>query len=183
MLIFGILLFTYASAQRTISLEEETNYLTTGDKKVPEDVSYVKDINGVFDKYTGVWNGNINGNTIEFRFNKITVGDNSFKRDKVIARIFAKDVNGNVLYNTLNDSDSKAFQGVDFSKNMKIYSMIYEGPKSIDCNEVGFIYILNNNGVLRLKFIADTDMLKANQCPQGYKFLIPDDTTITLTKQ
>ncbi|AJW65256.1 hypothetical protein VO54_03831 [Elizabethkingia miricola] len=181
-LLLSILLFTYSTAQRTISLEEETGYLTTG-QKTPNDVTYVKDVNGIFNKFNGTWKGIVNGNTIEFRFDKITEGNDSFKRDMLLGRIMAKDANGNVFYNTLNNPDNLAFAGYRFSKNMKIYSMTYGGPKSVDCNEAGYIYMLMNNDNIRLKFIAESGLLKENQCPQDYKFLIPEDTTITLTKQ
>ncbi|HFK5528243.1 DUF6705 family protein [Elizabethkingia anophelis] len=182
LLILTLLLFTYSTAQRTISLEEETSYLTTG-RKIPNDVTYIKDISGIFDKFNGTWKGVINGNTIEFKFNKIIDGNELLKRDMLLGRIIATDANGNILYNTSSNPDNLAFAGYRFSKNMKIYSMTYEGPKSVDCNEGGYIYMLMNNDNIRLKFIAESGLLKENQCPQGYKFLIPTDTTVTLTKQ
>ncbi|UOU99698.1 hypothetical protein MUU74_07010 [Chryseobacterium daecheongense] len=150
------------------------------------DYLYLKDTNNRLNNFVGIWKGTYaeDGRTYEFHFTK-KENDYSFGKywDILIGRILVKKDNLEIA-NTLNSSDQDAmFSGFIFDKYLKKYEMYYSG--NADCNDKGRVYISfpdpNNLNQMRLVFIQDMDIVE--NCPNGYKTVIPDAKILMLTKQ
>jgi hypothetical protein len=147
---------------------------------------YAKDTSNLLGKFVGIWKGTYtDGRTYEFRFTKKeNDGDpNERKWDILIGKMIIKSSNGNTIYNSLNNNDLNSMNGYYFDQELKKYKMSFTA--NADCNDGGYIYISfpipNNLNQMSLLFVQDRDIIQS--CPSGYKTLIPDAKTITLTKQ
>ncbi|WP_344823543.1 DUF6705 family protein [Chryseobacterium ginsenosidimutans] len=149
------------------------------------DYIYLKDTNNRLDKFVGVWKGTYtDGRTYEFHFTK---KENNYTFGKywdiIKGRLLIKTPNGQELANTLSASDDNTlFGGFIFDKNLIRYQMYYSG--NAECNDKGYVYLSidpNNINQMKLYFMQDMDIIAS--CPNGYKTVIPDAKTLTLTKQ
>ena len=171
-------------AQTTISLEQAYQY-SKSDDGIPETVTYIKDINNRLDQFVGTWKGSYNGKNYEFKFiKKLNYTKYTVKWDKLIGRILIKDSNGNIIYNTMNESDDNTmFWGYQLQTRAYVMSFVYNSY----CNDSGDIFIevrKNNSNEMTLYFYKDGGLYNPAKCPNydTYVPLLPKDK-IVLTKQ
>ncbi|RBW57580.1 hypothetical protein DS884_11035 [Tenacibaculum sp. E3R01] len=153
------------------------------------DGAYIKDVNGVLNKYVGTWKGTYNTKSYEFIVVKVTKEDLNlkFKEDLLLIRYKITDANGVVLENTLNlpDDDIGVIKGRYLAKKTGSYVLSYIG-KEADCGQKGtvFIGVLNNsnNKKAKLFLYPSTELLDGNKCSTWATQILPTEV-ITLTKQ
>lgn len=190
MKIFALLLF-YAfalacNAQSTISLEQADEFNKSPDG-IPDNVTYVKDINNRLNQFVGTWKGNYDGKSYEFRFVKRKkYGRFSVEWDKIVGRASVS-IGNTTVYNTLDELDDckTYFRGSSFQNN--VYTLYFIA--NIHCNDSGDIFIEvspSNPNPMTLYFVRDIDILVdiEKKCPNysSYVPLMPSKKMI-LVKQ
>lgn len=170
--------------QNIIPLEDVYAYKKSPDG-IPEYVTHVKDLNNRLDQFVGTWKGSYNGKNYEFKFEKrIDFGNNSIKWDKLIGRLKVKDVQNNVIYNSMDKSDDNTMlSGYDIQNNVYVMDLIV----NTYCNDMGDLFIelkKNNPNQMIINFERETDIFDPNKCPNysTYTTLVPKNEII-LTKQ
>lgn len=158
-LFFVITILTISCRGQIVSLETVAQCMYASNPQPCPTFNYAKDINNSLNKYVGTWKGSKNGKMYEFNFiKKEYAGDYGIKKDFLVGRLQVKDTNGNIIYNTLNETDDKKtfFSGFNFQSDLKAYVMNFSGPTA-GCNEFGSVYLVikpatpNQMGVLQLQ--------------------------------
>ncbi|MPS75208.1 MAG: hypothetical protein E2590_18985 [Chryseobacterium sp.] len=183
--LLSILTFlTISCNAQTVSLESFAQCSATSNCP---DYNYIKDINNSLNKYVGTWKGIYNGKTYELQFKKILYEDFGIKSDLLKGRMRIKDSNGNITYDTFNESDDAKtkFSGFGFQSNLKYYMMHFVGNSSFACAEQGHVYLRINPetpNIMSIIMHQDADIVWG-ECPSNYQPTIPYNTSISLTKQ
>lgn len=180
-LIFSVLISTFigCNAQHIIPTESFYSY---GKNLVDGD--YIKDVNGVLNKYVGTWSGTYENNKFTFEIKKSTLTHNGYTRDLLYVKYQILDINGKEVINTLSLSDDNFYtiKGLKMDKD-GWYKLIYQGYES-DCGQIGQVAISmvpgKDNRLMYLILDPDMDMIN---CSQVAKQLLPTKTPIVLTKQ
>jgi len=191
-IIFAICILSVISckAQNTISLEQAAVYPEQPDgRMLPPNTTYLKDINNSLNKYVGMWKGNFNGKTYEFKFIKqINYGspDGNIRRDRLIGRIRIKDSNGTIIFNNFNEPNDNEtfFFGTNFQPNLEAYMVYFVGRS--ECVEYGNVYLRmlpSTPNQMTVFFHPDNDINVEGSCPTDFQPTIPYQKTIYLTKQ
>ncbi len=179
--LFTLFIFS-CKAQTIIPVEEFHSYgkgLKGGD--------YIKDINGVLDKYVGVWQGTHNNHNFLFNIKKTTLHKYGFFEDLLLIRYRITDAQGNEIINTLSLPDESIYviEGIKMDE-VGDYRLFYQGYES-DCGQCGEIIIHafmdSNPNKLLLILIPMRDMIDPTDCPNGTTQLLPTEPGITFTKQ
>ncbi|WP_080777129.1 DUF6705 family protein [Chryseobacterium phocaeense] len=182
--IFFIILsvFSILLNAQTVSLETMSQY-SPGNYPAAD---YVKDSNGLLNKYVGTWKGTLDGNTYEFNFIKkenMASEFSSIKWDRLIGRVKITSSNGTVIFDNFNKSDDDANWGHNFQRNLKLYLITFSGGKS-GCVDYGFIYAgikPETPNQMTVNFHPDNDIVTQN-CT-NFKTTMPTNQVIHLTKQ
>lgn len=189
--IFTFLLITISFKAQVIGtleqFEECRNRPNRDQEGCPDldNITYVKDTNNRLNQFVGIWKGNYGGKQYEIHFEKkLQYGDDR-KWDRIFGRMIIKDNQGNIIYNSLNQSDKDiSFFGANFQH--RAYVMHFVG--NYDCLESGNVFIetrLNNPNEMTLYYSQDKDgLLNPAKCPNFSSFvpLLPQEKMI-LTKQ
>ncbi|MGU3375774.1 DUF6705 family protein [Chryseobacterium sp. M5A1_1a] len=176
LLMFG----TLCNAQ-TVTLESMAQY----EPGSYPNADYVKDTNGLLNKFIGTWKGVFNGKSYEVNLiKKENVGD-EIKWDKLIGKLKITASNGTIEFNNFNQlEDDNFFRGTNFQKNLKFYKMIFPGAQATGCIDTGTIYLgvkADTPNILAINFLADYDIVE--QDCSNFQTTIPSRKSITLTKQ
>lgn len=177
----------FCEAQKTISLDQAYQYSKSEDG-IPEDVTYVKDVDNRLDKFTGTWKGSYGDKIYEITFEKvINNGGSEIYWDKVYGKLLVRSNEGDILYNSMNStiSDHNILYGINFQKNVYMLNFI----NNTSCNDEGVVFIeitKSSPNKMTLFFSRDREILfniKEN-CPnyETYVPLLPSEKMI-LTKQ
>lgn len=170
---------------QTVSLETMAQCYSNP-QTCPDNPEYVKDINGLLDKYIGTWKGTLNGKTYEFNIIKkenVTTEFSNVKWDRLIGRVKITDFNGSILFNNFGKTDNDASWGDNFQKDLKLYLMRFNGEK-INCIDDGYIYINVQPATptkMSINFHPDNDIV-TEDC-SNFKTTMPTNKIIYLTKQ
>jgi len=176
------------SAQNTISLDQAYQYINSTDG-IPDNVSYIKDINNKLDPFIGTWKGSYDNKIFEIKFEKkINDGNSDLFWDRLYGRLLVKNsINGAVLFNSMSNNlaDTGVMSGFTFQRNTYMLDFVYKS----ECNDVGMVYIEKSNNIpnsITLYFNRNSNLIydMSSQCPnyRDYKTLLPLNK-ITLTKQ
>ncbi len=187
------LLTSLYSMAQTLPLEQY-NDLTGNLEDNAAGITYIKDVNGVLNKFVGTWKGSFDGKQLEIVVKKYTrdisqavksyhpVG---LKWDQLIAKIKLTDQNGVVTYNTLNfPDDSPSIMYKKAYRNPYTYSFYYEGKNS-QCGDNGFtsIYIKKNTQDTKAYLVYLHRGEQSPSCQTSIDPVFPNDQGILLTKQ
>lgn len=173
-------------AQQIIPMEEEINY-RKNQIEYPSNV-YLKDVNGLLDKYVGIWKKTQSNRTYEFRIVKITRESNDqymqFKKDKLEMRYkITNATTGDVIVNTTTLNDGPlVIKGKHFSANKLVYSLNYIGL-NYSCGQNGTVFIQvsqNNLNDMHLFLYAHGETI---DCPTGQVPQVLPTDKIVLDKQ
>ena len=186
--ILGLIILTALSskAQQIVPVEKTIEYMNSGNG-IPENVTYLKDVNNVLNKYVGVWKGTYDNKKYEFRITKATEKLGRVTEDKLLMRYIITDANGTVIENTmalLNDN-YLVIHGYYIEDN--VYYLNYVG-KNGRCGQEGTIHIdiveNSNNTKMRLGLQPEFVVLSTKECPNGAAAqIMPVGRLVTLTKQ
>lgn len=176
LLMFGILCNAQTVTLETMAQYEPGSY---------PNAEYVKDTNGLLNKFIGTWKGIFNGKTYELNLIKKENMGNDIKWDMLMGRLKITNSNGTVEFNNYNLAESdNYFRGINFQKNLKFYKMIFPGTTSTGCIDDGTLYIgikPETPNIITINFLADYDIVK--QDCSNFQTTIPAGKSITLTKQ
>ena len=185
--IIGFLILTILSckAQNILPVEELVNYLGTNGG-IPRNITYVKDVNNLLNKFTGTWKGNYNNLNYEFSVFKITRTSNlrPLTYDELIIKYKITDSLGNVIEDTttlLNDS-VYVIKGRYLAKTGS-YVLNYIGRDS-NCGQNGNIFmgVLSGTRGTKMQLFLYPDGKTSDCTKQGETQILPTEV-ITLTKQ
>lgn len=171
-------------AQSIISLEQAAVY-NKSDEGLPENITYVKDVNNRLNQFVGTWLGSYNGKNYKVEFIKlINHGDYSVKWDKIIGKLVITDSYNNLIYDDtyLQINNANLF-GINFQYNAYVMGFVANSY----CNDSGDVFIelkKDNPLEMTLYFDRDTGIYDPAKCPNynNYIPLLPKDK-MTLIKQ
>ncbi len=186
-LILGFIILSNLSckSQTIMPLEEVKNYINS-ENGIPKNITYIKDVNNVLDKYVGTWKGTYNNRNYEFRILKITNKPGRITEDRLLMRYVISDSNGTIVEDTraLPDTSSYVIKG-DYLDG-SFYELYYIGKESL-CGQIGSIIIdiqpNSNNKVMRMLFLPQQEILSLTDCPNGSATQIMPLNNLILTKQ
>lgn len=188
-LILGFIILSNLSckSQTILPLEEVIKYVISGNG-IPKNITYIKDVNNILDKYVGTWKGTYNSRNYEFNITKYTSNYKNLLEDKLLMRYVISDVNGIIIEDTraLPDTSPYVIKG-DYVDN-SFYELYYIGKESL-CGQIGSIIIdiqpNSNNNVMRLLFAPNKEihMISLKNCPNGSATQIMPLDNLILTKQ
>lgn len=176
-------LYVYSCKAQTI-IPTENYHSYNQDLK---DGTYIKDVNGVLNKFVGKWNGNYNNYNFLFDIRKSTDEFLNIKNDILTIRYRITDVQGNEIINTLSLPDESYYviYGLNMDKDGN-YRLFYQGYES-ECGQKGEViihaYTDSNPNKLLLILIPMRDMIDATDCPNGTTQLLPTEPNVIFTKQ
>ncbi len=182
---FIILLNLSCKAQTILPLEEVAKYLDSGNG-IPKNITYIKDVNNILDKYLGTWKGTYNSRNYEFIITKYTSNYKNLLEDKLLMRYVISDSNGTIIEDTraLPDTSSYVIKGDYWEKSS--YFLYYMGKESL-CGQKGSIIIdiqpNSNDSKIRLFFMEQQEILSLKDCPNGNAIQIMPVNDLILTKQ
>lgn len=166
-LLLTVLFFYNCKAQMVLPIEEDYSHYKN-QIEVP-DGTYFKDLNGVFDKYLGVWHGSKDLLNYELSISKITDTFLNVTTDRLIIKYKVIDSPGNVLINTMNnqDDDLLVIRGNYLLENGETYTLDYNGVE-MNCGQSGIIFItvVDNGNKLLMDYIIEGDF-DSSSCPNG----------------
>lgn len=175
-------------AQQVIIPVEKAIEYRDADSGVPDGV-YLKDINGLLNKYLGTWKGTVDNKNYTFVIIKYKNNlSRGVSQDELMIRYLITTSNGTVIEDTrsLSDDSSYVIKGDYFNKTASYYVSSYMG-KNADCGQSGNLFITGTKlpNQIKLFLIPDKVMINIQNCP-GQKAadkLLPVDNEVLLTKQ
>ena len=168
-------------AQSILPVEKLVDYRNSNEG-IPESVTYVKDINGLLNKYVGTWIGTYQGKNYEFRVKKIRDDSFGVSIDELEISYIIKDSSRKIIEDTTKPNSGTYIIGAYLAKNKHHYVLNYYGTKG-DCGQNGdvFISVLNrDSNKMWLKLSVDGEM--SEDCTAYAGQVLPTDGII-LTKQ
>ncbi|MCD9575636.1 DUF6705 family protein [Flavobacterium soyae] len=186
-LIILLLVTLSCKAQQIVPVEKAIEY-RDADSGVPDGV-YLKDINGLLNKYLGTWKGTVDNKNYTFVIIKYKNNlSRGVSQDELMIRYLITTSNGTVIEDTrsLSDDSSYVIKGDYFNKTASYYVSSYMG-KNADCGQSGNLFITGTKlpNQIKLFLIPDKVMINIQNCP-GQKAadkLLPVDNEVLLTKQ
>lgn len=181
-------------AQKIVPIEDFWSFAKTVSKedKDPTNI-YFKDVNHVFDKYVGIWQGNYRGNSYQFEIKKLlghTYEDVGLTYDKLLLRYEIKNSSGEIIKNTfgLPDNALEIIEGLKFDKEDNTIYRAYYAGKDAGCGDSGTIFLDINKDekTMSLYILPSEALINDEKCPNGgIDPPFPDETQtpMVLTKQ
>ena len=174
-------------AQNILPIERMINYIEDEDKGLLDDgISYVKDVNGILNKFVGTWKGSYQNKNYEFKISKNTKQEVSIKKDRLIIRYKITDSRSGIrlaIANTLNlpTGDGFIIRG-QYLTSQGTYVLDYFGLDGI-CGQNGtvFISIQGNNNIMKFGVKIEGEIYP--DCTTGSASQVMPLEGITLTKQ
>jgi hypothetical protein len=187
-LIITVVIGINANSQ-IMSVEDYANYVDSG-LSIPENITYIKDVNGLLNPFVGTWKGTSGNKTYEFKISKITTDDGEIREDILIVRHRISNSQEVVIENTFAASNNDVqLKGLNMMKNKAGYEILYSGDLT-KCGQTGILTLSGdvNLGSLTFYFttIADTyelDSLEELGCPPEISYPWPIETAFTVTKE
>lgn len=159
--------------------------------RIPSNIINISDTNGAFNPYLGVWETQVNGNTITFNISKISknyIRDISL--DALQIEYTVVDQFGNMILDSNDSSDSvtTGFLGMHFEFSSR-YTGIwgYSDTQHLYCGSSGIFTLgrsinLSGDNFLEFNYFKDKDN-NSRLCSNGYqKPPFPFNTTLIFTK-
>ncbi|WP_397302212.1 hypothetical protein [Nonlabens ulvanivorans] len=177
-----------SSCQVIMDLETYAIYADDQEISIPDDVTYIKDVNNSLAPYIGTFIGTYNGNTITFTITKLTETD-WITRDILNIKYKIEDANGNILVQTFNFPDnSHDISGRRF-KTQGDYLASYHGFDATgfdECGQSGTFSLSINRlspNQLDLYLANSMEILLQDDCPNGATpHVFPVNVVFSLTR-
>lgn len=185
-LIILLLVTLSCKAQQIVPVEKAIAY-RDADQSIP-DGTYLKDVNGLFNKYLGIWKGTIDNKNYTFVISKYKHDFLGISKDKLLIRYLITTSSGTVIEDTrsLPDNSIYVIKGDYFGKKALYYISYYMG-KNYTCGQSGNVFIAETKipSQIKLFLSPDREMMDVQKCP-GQKVaeqLLPVENEVLLTKQ
>lgn len=172
-------------AQSIVPLEKLAEYINE-EKDFPESITYLKDLNGIRDKYVGTWKGNYNGKNYALVFEKRTTSEDGLTEDGLIMRYLITSVSGTVLEDTRAEPADSPYTAKSSYFNKTYFVLTYTGRQS-QCGQGGELVVMLtkniNNSAIELFLTPRQDFIIEEYCPNGAAPQLFPTTKMTLFKQ
>ncbi|PWB23083.1 DUF6705 family protein [Flavobacterium sp. HTF] len=185
MIISLILVCLSCEAQQIIPVEKMIEYRDS-DTQIP-DGAYLKDINGLLDKYLGTWKGTYENKNYTFIITKVKHKLINISSDELFIRYLITTTTGSILEDTRNlpDTNPLVIEGDYISNNKAYYVLNYFG-KNTKCGQSGEVFISTlaskSNKQMKLFLAPYQDIIDRNVCPVLAQQILPTKS-MYLTKQ
>lgn len=184
----GCFLLTALSCKAQIlPIEDLRGYMDIGEG-IPENITYIKDVNNLLSKYEGVWIGIYNNKSFELHIEKETKIYYGTAEDLLLMRYKITDDSNNIIFNNLDvydDTDVSIIEGY-YMSSAGNYVLNYPNPNA-PCGLHGeiFIEVTNTNlNQMKLFLAVGYELLNPADCPNGISEQdFPTDASMTLVKQ
>lgn len=108
-ILLGFILFSTLSCKaQIIPIESKKNYIGTG-ISLPDNVTYIKDVNNILDRYVGIWKGDYDGKNYQLIITKYINTYNGIMEDCLLMRYLITGVNGAIIEDTRILSDNSPY--------------------------------------------------------------------------
>ena len=181
------LIIASCKAQSILPIEEVVNYRDSG-TGIPKNITQIKDVNGLLNKFIGTWKGIYNNKNYEFRIVKNTRQSKTrnLTEERLLVRYKITDNLGAIIEDTttLPNDSWYVIKGSYVAKSGS-YVLYYQG-KQYKCGQNGdlFIRVLNNTNNSKIKlFLNVAGEIYNDDCPNGAVEQILPTNLIDLTKQ
>jgi hypothetical protein len=173
-----------------LPVEDVYDYLEAGEG-VPEGITYIKDVNNLFDEFIGVWELNYDDKIFELYITEYLDirNDGNRQEDMLLIRYRITDNFGNIIIDTtlLPDDDLKNMQGRYFLEGGDVYLATFFGP-NFNCGEYAdvIMYIDDNSlGGNQMVFHLRPNPrgIDPNECTGSWEWSFPKTTYLIFTKQ
>ena len=183
-MIIGLIIINLScKAQVIVPLEKAIDYRDS-DIEIP-DGTYLKDINGLLNKYLGTWKGTYNNKNYTFIITKFKKDFLGISKDKLLVRYLITTTTGSILEDTrsLPDANPLVIEGDYISKSGGYYALNYFG-QNITCGQSGVVFIstTRDNKQMKLFLSPDQGFIDKNKCSKVADQILPT-TSMYLTKQ
>ncbi|TCN59434.1 DUF6705 family protein [Flavobacterium circumlabens] len=171
-------------AQSILPIEKEIEYVRAK-TDFPESVTYLKDVNGIRDKYVGTWKGSYGGKNYELIFSKITYKPVRYTKDRLLMRYLIKDASGRVLEDTRTEPDDSGYVVTSYYYDKTFFVLLY-GGRQFDCGQSGELYVMltkDSDSIMELVLIPKRDIMLEKDCPNGVAAQLFPEVKMRLTKQ
>ncbi|PQJ31435.1 hypothetical protein BST92_05635 [Nonlabens arenilitoris] len=173
-----------------MSLDTFTTYADDPDSSIPDEITYIKDVNNKLDPFVGTFIGNHEGKSFTFVISKITGPFADIIADQLNIKYKIEDSNGVVLAQTLNlSNNSFDIGGICFTPE-GFYTASYVGFDG--CAQAGtFSMVLSDTTNLptvspnQLTVYLDParELLTNDECPNGASpHIFPTNEHFVLTR-
>ncbi|AYN05476.1 DUF6705 family protein [Flavobacterium sp. 140616W15] len=186
-IIIGMLIVcTLSCKAQVLPVENVVNYVNSKNG-IPKNITSIKDVNHLLDKFIGTWKGTYEGKNYEFRVLKITTKPGRITEEKLVMRYLITNSNGTVIEDTRALPDSSPYVIEGYYLDTTTYTLIY-GGKIANCGQAGTIFIDflqgSNNTKMTLFLSPEPMIISQTGCPNGRaKQIIPTVNQMTLLKQ
>ncbi|CAC9976799.1 DUF6705 family protein [Flavobacterium panici] len=169
-------------AQQIVPLEKAIEYRDS-DIEIP-DGTYLKVVNGLLNKYLGIWKGTYNNKNYVFIITKTKKDFLEISKDKLLVRYLITTPTGSILEDTRNlpDTNPLVIEGDYISKSKGYYTLNYFGQNS-KCGQSGVVFIstTKDNKQMKLSLSPNQGFIN-NKCSKIADQILPT-TSMNLTKQ
>ncbi|WP_166924643.1 DUF6705 family protein [Flavobacterium poyangense] len=178
-----IIITLSCKAQQVVPLERAID-CRDSDTEIP-DGTYLKDVNGLLDKYLGIWKGTYENKNYTFIVTKIKRDFLGISKDKLLISYLITTTSGSVIEDTrsLPQADPLVMQGDYISKSLGYYVLNYYGQNT-ECGQSGevFISITKDNKQMKLFLAAYQGIIDGRKCPKVAEQILPTKSMF-LSKQ
>lgn len=172
-------------AQSILPIEDVVNYRDT-ETGIPKNITQIKDVNGLLNKFIGVWKGTYNNKKYEFRIVKNTRQSKTrnLTEERLLVRYKITNNVGTVIEDTttLPNDSWYIIKGSYYDKDDG-YILYYQGKK-YQCGQNGNVFISTygiNDNKLQLFLAVTGDIM--GDCPNGLAQQILPTKSMELIKQ
>lgn len=180
-----IVLINLSCKGQVLPVENKINYINS-ENGIPKNITYIKDVNNILDKYVGTWKGTYNSRNYEFSILKVTNKPGRITEDRLMMRYVILESNGTIIEDTRALPDTSPYVIAGNYVDTSVYFLDYYGKES-QCGQKGSIIIdlqLNsNNNIMRLFFESQQEIISLKNCPNGIATQIMPTNYIFLSRQ
>ncbi len=181
-LILAIQLLSLTSCfAQILPVEQKYRYINSEEGLEGAGITYVKDINGVFEKFIGTWKGSLDSKNYEIRIMKALENSFGIQEDFLVIKYLIRN-NDNIIESTINDADNSPYVvlGHYISEN-GTYIFNFGGGKT-DCGLDGYLFVeaLPNSN---LKVFLSPKGEYQYTCPSQTPFIVFPEEYVIYTRQ
>lgn len=141
-IVVSLLFFiTLACKSQIIPLEGIQEYLSANNISSVPDGAYLKDVNGLFDVYTGEWRATYNGRIYTFYITEeiTTRSFDNIQVDQLFIKYLITEFDGTIVADTREEDNNSGF-GTKFTSDLRDHIFMF-GADRYECGNSGRMYV------------------------------------------
>ncbi len=181
-----IVVFTLSCKAQILPVEKVIDYIENEDLDMPENITHIKDVNNLLNKFVGTWEGTFDNKSFELLISKHVSIFDGVSEDQLLMKYKIVGANNLIIENTLTLSNSNTLvvNGGYLKRNGTYVLQPYSGRNS-KCGQGGDLFLQPFGASTMKLFLAPMmELLNAKDCPNGEAAQIfPVKEAMILTKQ